>query len=431
MMSMSQRLRTPNLLNRPMRARLLVIATIAILLFTTQSTVANPGGEGDGNRDFTCGGSCHGDPSFNQQSSATVVLTGNANAFAGTTYQVDVTVSDAELSSSRLLGVFLLSSQMGNDDNPKDHGWNIIQDPNGGSANYIETIVPSSGTVTVSWVLNAPEQTGQVELLVEVNHGADPNQNDRAFVGASDSILIEVGPVPANLPGFALDWSAPNTRVTGDTSALLVRTQNATDVAVEWKLEGESTTHTAVVEAYAEDEWLVHIPATMGDTRVVYQVTTSNGEFDVLQPWLTLGTRAPDFDGTLWGARFQGAAGGLMLFAFIVALQGLLQPPRKRHELDHTAEVEGDAAPMPEPEPMPLPEPDPVAEPEPVAESEPESVVEEAAAPPPPPPGFEEEEPGLDAEYLARLQQSEEHPGWLWDPVEEEWVEDPNVEADS
>ena len=79
---------------------------------------------------------------------------------------------------------------------------------------------------------------------------------------------------------------------------------------------------------------------------------------------------------------------------------------------------------------MPLPEPDPVAEPEPVAESEPESVVEEEAAPPPPP-GFEEEEPGLDAEYLARLQQSEEHPGWLWDPVEEEWVEDPNVEADS
>ena len=121
-----------------------------------------------------------------------------------------------------------------------------------------------------------------------------------------------------------------------------------------------------------------------------------------------------------------------MLFAFIVALQGLLQPPRKRHELDHTAEVEDDGAPMPEPEPMPLPESEPVAEPEPVAESEPEPVVEEAAAPPPPPLGFEEEEePGLDAEYLARLQQSEEHPGWLWDPVEEEWVEDPNVGADS
>ena len=32
------------------------------------------------------------------------------------------------------------------------------------------------------------------------------------------------------------------------------------------------------------------LPATMGDGRIVYRVTTSNGEFDVVQPWLTMGT---------------------------------------------------------------------------------------------------------------------------------------------
>ena len=86
--------------------------------------------------------------------------------------------------------------------------------------------------------------------------------------------------MPANLPGFALDWSAPNYRVTGDTSPVSVLTQNTTEISVEWKLEGESVSHPATVET-GDEEWLVHLPATMGDGRIVYRVTTSNGEFDV------------------------------------------------------------------------------------------------------------------------------------------------------
>ena len=35
-----------------MRGRILTLATITLILISTQGTVANPGGEGDGNRDF-------------------------------------------------------------------------------------------------------------------------------------------------------------------------------------------------------------------------------------------------------------------------------------------------------------------------------------------------------------------------------------------
>ena len=47
-------------------------------------------------------------------------------------------------------------------------------------------------------------------------------------------------------------------------------------------------------------------------------------------------------------------------------------------------------------------------------------VVEEAEAPPEP--------PGLESadDYWSRLVSSEENPGWLWDPGEEEWVADPD-----
>ena len=42
-----------------MRGRILTLVTITLILISTQGTVANPGGEGDGNRDFVCGGSSH------------------------------------------------------------------------------------------------------------------------------------------------------------------------------------------------------------------------------------------------------------------------------------------------------------------------------------------------------------------------------------
>jgi hypothetical protein len=45
---------------------------------------------------------------------------------------------------------------------------------------------------------------------------------------------------------------------------------------------------------------------------------------------------------------------------------------------------------------------------------------------------FEEEEEddvqseSIDSEQSGELEQSDEHPGWLWDPVNEEWVPDPD-----
>ena len=55
-----------------MRSRPAVLAIIALLLATSAS-LANPGGEGDADRDFTCGGSCHGDPALSAPSDGIAV----------------------------------------------------------------------------------------------------------------------------------------------------------------------------------------------------------------------------------------------------------------------------------------------------------------------------------------------------------------------
>ena len=35
--------------------------------------------------------------------------------------------------------------------------------------------------------------------------------------------------------------------------------------------------------------------------------------------------------------------------------------------------------------------------------------------------------PELDEKYWSRLIKSDENPGWLWDPIENEWVADPEL----
>ncbi len=392
-----------------MRGRILVIVTVAAMLLATQGSVANPGGEGNDDRDFTCGGSCHGDPSLSGVSSAVISIDSSETAFAGTAYQFETSIEIHEISHSRLLGVFLLGSTDGNGDQPSDHGWTIIQDPAGGTDNYVELTVPNDGLVSLSWVLTAPSATGSTELIVAVQHGAG-YPGDVAYLGVSDTHVIEVDPVPANMPGFAPDWTAPNYRVTGDTSPVSIMTQNVTEISVEWKLEGETFAHSATVEAGGEDEWLVHLPATMGEARMVYRVTTSNGQFDVVQPWLTMGTTPPEFDGNLWGARAQGFAGAFMIIALMVTLQRILKPARRKDDLDQTAEVEAATQPEPvapraEPEPE-SPEP---AEPEVAQQDEPEAKMEVPSA------------------GSQRYEKYDEHPELLWDTVEEKWVDDPNA----
>ena len=147
-----------------MKYKLSIIAIIFVLLSSTTFSVANPGGNGDNNRDFTCG-SCHGDPSLSANSDGILTIEIQRNVYAGNAVAVHVTASDMTLSNNRIVGIFLLGSLNGNSDHPSDYGWSIIQDPNGGINNYVETTVPSSNSVTLTWILFAPDQVITIYML--------------------------------------------------------------------------------------------------------------------------------------------------------------------------------------------------------------------------------------------------------------------------
>ena len=85
------------------------------------------------------------------------------------------------------------------------------------------------------------------------------------------------------------------------------------------------------------------------------------------------GNDSPEFDGSLIKVGLKDCR-AFMIIALMVSLQGLLQPARRKHELDQTEEVEAAEETLVEP------------------------VVEEST---------------MDAAYRARLLKYDEHPGLL------------------
>ena len=255
-----------------MKRNAVVVLICITLILAPGSSVANPGGNGDGNRDYSCGGSCHGDPALSMPSDATIEITLGNEAFSGQAVAIHVTI-DGISTPSQIVGIFILGSLNGNSDTPEDHGWHLIQDPNGGSSNYIETKASSSGSVTVTWVLLSPESSGIHALYAEIHHGS--YAGDKAFSGVSEPFEVNVQDVPEGLPGLADDWVAPSFRVSGDNSPLSISTRNSTDITVEWMLDGEwnPTTAELVCKEDSEDvcnDWEVSIPATMGEANILY-----------------------------------------------------------------------------------------------------------------------------------------------------------------
>ena len=359
-----------------MRSRFLVLSIILVLLLASSSGVANPGGKGDSNRDFTCGGSCHGDPSLSSVSTAEILINASSTAFTGTATEVSISISGMDLSENNLVGIFLLGSKNGNDDHPEDHGWQIIQDPNGGTSNYVE-MISDADSVTANWVLLAPMDEGIKEIFSSIHHGSIYNPNNKAFIGETEGFIVNIEPVPENYPRLQEGWVSPDERISGDSSPIIVRTVNTDSLSVLWRLSGETQSHEASVEIIEDQVWEVSLPATLGDTRIEYQIIASKGEFNNQIPWLSMGTSDPYFDGTSLGAKIQSLSFTLIILGFMLSLQAWFSTRGVKKLVDHTNEVE-------------------------------ESILDESG------------------DYWSRLIPSDQNPGWLWDPIEKEWVADPN-----
>lgn len=174
----------------------------------------------DNLEDSCNGSSCHTDPSLAIISMAASTLT----PFPGQTVYVNITVAGAEASATPL-GIFVLRSFSGTNDQPLVDGWVILDNPAGtGNFNYYEED-PVTGGGTWMWTLQAPMAGGIYHLYAREHHG-DPAGNNRYYsvdaLGLTFTITAADNPpsfyitAPGSAPGeqyvqgtmLAIDWAA-------------------------------------------------------------------------------------------------------------------------------------------------------------------------------------------------------------------------------
>ena len=304
--------------------RITVLIAVVCLLVISPVIQANPGGNGDADRDMQCGGSCHGDPGLSATSSADIQLSiDRDNVYAGGTVAVTVTITGGELSNRQLIGIFLLRSLNNANDHPEESGWRIIQDPNGGSKNFVEMIRPSiTQPLDATWTLQAPATEGLQTLYASIHHGATPNSEGLAFAGFNDSGLdISIGPVPDNLPQLDEDWEPPEKRDEGTATELEIETSNATSVKVEWRLEGDSNEISANVKSSGDGIWATTLPASISNANISYRIVMENEDFIEVTPWLQLITESPAFETNILALRLQMVSIMLMAITASISLQ--------------------------------------------------------------------------------------------------------------
>jgi hypothetical protein len=171
----------------------LIIAILVMVISLNSDTTAVANGKGDGNREFACGSICH-----SAESPKTVINmdSSESSVIAGTEITVTVTIPSSEQSEGALLGILLASARASSGSIPTEAGWTIIQDPNGGTNNYVEVPADASGGATVEWTMKTPSAPGDYTLYVRDYHG----NGGKYFKDYSEALVIEVTENP-DLPG--------------------------------------------------------------------------------------------------------------------------------------------------------------------------------------------------------------------------------------
>ena len=302
--------------------RTFILAGLLLLVLVVPSHSANPGGMGDSSRDFSCGGSCHGDPGLSQSSSAEFQFElDRTSAYVGGPISITVSATGMELSPRGLVGLFLLADTHGVADTPEDAGWTILSDGAGGSGNYVENHAFDSTTgVSVTWSLIAPPSEGVYTLYAEADHGGDGSPR----MNLSQAFTIDVGPIPENLPQM-IDWEPMTSRGLGETSTMTLPVVNATSVHLEYRIgEGQVT---SVAVRLENNVWTAELPAALSDIVVHYRIVMTNDEFSETTGWITVGMDEDGYSADLTSVRLQALALMLTSLALCITIQRRMARP--------------------------------------------------------------------------------------------------------
>ena len=307
-----------------MRISRIVLVMLCTLTLMVSPSLAKPGGQGDADRDFSCADSCHVGESGGQSSATIEIELDRDRVFAGQVISISVKVDNMQLSKKGLVGVFLMSPvSNGVGKSITDSGWTVIQDPNGGSNNFVEKpVLSSSQGATFTWIVRVPSEIGSVSIDAAIHHGADPNPDEIAFQATSGQPLsVEIESMPDDLPRLSPEWEPISSRLIGELSTIELETIDVETVEVEWRFEESGSIQHAEVSSGGSGRWSFLLPATTGEANLSWRVKLSNPALEETTPWFTLSSNDPSYDIDEFALFMQAFAFGLLVAAMAIALQ--------------------------------------------------------------------------------------------------------------
>jgi len=296
--------------------RFRVLLVFCILLSVSTFSQANPGGVGDGIFDMQCGGACHGDSSLNQTSSALIEFEIEGTPYLEQPISINAVASGSQLSIYDKIGLFLLTDTTGHSDTPRDAGWEVLSDSNGGTNNYLEgNIDVETNNISVSWTIKPTELTTTM-FYVSIHHGGD----DVPYFGISQGLELEVLPIPENLPRLAADFTPQTSRDLGEETIVKVETEEVSSVLIEWKIEG-STTTTVIANSSEIGTWQFNLPVSNQPSILQWRAILDGEGPSQTTPWFTLVAQEPPFEVDEAAVYLQSFA----LFIFVIGIVLTLQ----------------------------------------------------------------------------------------------------------
>ena len=301
-----------------MRRRAVLLVTLTLLMLPSLGS-ANPNGVGEGTFDAQCGGACHGDADMNASSPSTVTVASPAVAYEGLLTSVSVSVTNIETTTNGLLGIFLLSDLSGAGDTPADDGWTILSNSEGGTENYVESMIEAGQTEhTVTWTLRAPNE-GTYTLHGAIHHGGQDGSGAPFFGASIAPSSVEVRPVPENLPRLATSFEPPTQRSVGETTTIEIATEFVDEVNVEWRLSGGAS-QPVTASATGDGTWTFDLPPSLQPVVVEWRVHMNGEGPEQTSPWFQLRSQEPSWTVDEPTAYLQSVA---MLLAFMAAFMSL------------------------------------------------------------------------------------------------------------
>jgi len=298
-------------------SRFLAIILFGLMIVSSPS-LAKPSGQGDAKRAFSCMDSCHIGPTGTDSSATVNIELDRERVFTSQLLSLSIKTSGMELSKKGLVGVFLLAD----DGSPLDD-WKVVQDPNGGNNNYVEKPVFSSTQgATFTWILQAPDNNGNYSIDAVIHHGADPNPDEYAYLGRlTTPLLIEVEPMPEDLPRFSDDWKTTSSRDLGDETTIIIETEDTDDLIVEWRTSSSETILEALLTKQGDGIWSFTLPASSVESNLTWRAKLSNPALEEVTPWFTLSSSKPNYDIDERSLMIQAIAGGILAAAIAIAMQ--------------------------------------------------------------------------------------------------------------